>query len=83
MCAAVAALARGNPDEAAHILEDARPDLPRIGGSHAQREVFEDTLIVAGIRAGRRDEALALLRARLERRPSRRDQEWLQRCSPS
>jgi tetratricopeptide (TPR) repeat protein len=83
LCAAVAAFARGNPDEAAHILEDARPDLPRIGGSHAQREVFEDTLIVADIRAGRRDEALLLLRARLARRPSRRDREWLQRCSPS
>ena len=83
LCAAVAAFARGNPDEAAHILEDARPDLPRIGGSHAQREVFEDMLIVARIRAGRRDEALSLLRARLARRPSRRDREWLQRCSPS
>jgi len=43
--------------------------------------VFEDTLIVADIRAGRRDKAVSLLRARLARRPSRRDREWLQQCS--
>ena len=83
LCAAVAALAHDNPGEAARTLEAALADLPRIGGSHAQREVFEDTLIVADIRSGQRDKALPLLRARLARRPSRRDREWLQQWAPS
>src|SRR6202045_2399502 len=45
--AGAAALARGANAEAARLLEAAHPDLPRIGGSHAQREVFEDSLIFA------------------------------------
>ena len=43
------------------------------GGSRAQREVFEDTLIHALIRAGRLEEAAARLRVRLDRRESRLD----------
>jgi hypothetical protein len=49
----------------------------RLGGSHAQRDVFEETLIQAYLRSGRGAEAARLLRRRLERRPSRRDREWL------
>ena len=47
------------------------------------RSVFEDTLIIADIRSGQCGEAAALLRccARLARRTSRRDHEWLQHCS--
>jgi hypothetical protein len=44
-------------------------DLPRLGGSDAQREVIEDTLLRAFVAAGRAEEAEPLLRARLERRP--------------
>ena len=47
LCAGAAALARGANAEAARLLEAALADLPRIGGSHAQREVFEDSLIFA------------------------------------
>jgi hypothetical protein len=53
------------------------PELARIGGSHAQREVFEDTHIVACLRAGERDRAAERLTARLARRPSSRDECWL------
>ncbi len=81
LCAAAAAFARGEPAQASGILQPALGDLPRIGGSHAQREVFEDMLIVADIRSGQPEKAAALLRARLARRPSRRDQEWLRQCS--
>jgi tetratricopeptide (TPR) repeat protein len=81
LCGACAALACGDPEEAARSLEAALADLPRIGGSHAQREVFEDTLIVALLRSGRAIKAAARLRARLRRRPSRRDRDWLRRCS--
>ena len=44
-----------------------------VGGSRAQREVFEDTLIHALIRAGRLEEAATRLRARLDRRESALD----------
>ena len=81
LCAACAALARDDPEEAARVLEAALPDLPRIGGSHAQRELFEDTLIVALMRSGRPDNAAAVLCARLARRPSQRDRQWLGRVS--
>ena len=40
--------------------------LTRIGGSHAQLEVFEDTLLKAYIRAEEFDEAELMLRSRLQ-----------------
>jgi pentatricopeptide repeat protein len=48
----------------------------RLGGSHAQRELCEDTLIVACLRGGRPEKARALIDNRLHRRPSRRDEAW-------
>ena len=72
--------------EAVRLMEplfgqDARYDqLARIGGSHAQREVFEDTLIEAFLRAGQFDKAEALLGQRLKRRESPRDLFWLARA---
>ena len=69
--------------EAAHILEPALADLPRIGGSHAQREVFEDSLIVAYLRSGQSAKAAPLLNRRLTRRPAARDKAWLALCANS
>jgi tetratricopeptide (TPR) repeat protein len=77
LCAGAAAFARGNDDEAITRLGAALPELARVGGSHAQREVFEDTYIVACLRAGEREKATARLTARLARRPSARDERWL------
>ena len=51
--------------------------LARIGGSHAQREVFEDTLLEAYLRAEQCEKAEAMLRTRLQRRDSVRDLFWL------
>ncbi|MBL8670886.1 MAG: tetratricopeptide repeat protein [Alphaproteobacteria bacterium] len=73
----IAAYAAARWDEAAQALAAAVPELPRIGGSHAQRAVLEDTLIRAEQRAGRTEAAAARLRARLARRPSPRDERWL------
>jgi tetratricopeptide (TPR) repeat protein len=53
--------------------------IARIGGSHAQREVFEDTMLEAYLRAEQFDQAEAMLRARLQRRASARDLFWLSR----
>jgi hypothetical protein len=58
-------------------LAAAMPDLTRVAGSHAQREVFEDTLIVALIRCRRRGRARELLTERLARRPRAQDAAWL------
>jgi hypothetical protein len=77
LCAGAAAFARGDYAEAVVHLGAAMPELARIGGSHAQREVFEDTYIVACLRAGQRGEAAERLKERLARRPSARDQRWL------
>ena len=77
LCAGVAAFARGDYDGATESLGIALPELARIGGSHAQRELFEDTYIAACLRAGRDDKAAERLSARLERRPSARDSGWL------
>jgi hypothetical protein len=81
LCAGAAALGRGDNADAARVLEAALADLSRIGGSHAQREIFEDSLIVAYLRSGQLAKAAPLLRSRLRRRPSTRDEAWLALCS--
>ena len=43
--------------------------LVRVGGSAAQREIVEETLLHALMAAGRLDEARAMIDARLDRRP--------------
>ncbi|MCI0887781.1 MAG: tetratricopeptide repeat protein [Chloroflexi bacterium] len=67
-------------DDAVTYLEPVFPKLARIGGSHAQREVFEDTLLEAYLRAGRYDKAEDMLAERLRRRSSVRDSYWLGRA---
>ncbi|MCY4559138.1 MAG: tetratricopeptide repeat protein [Chloroflexi bacterium] len=74
-----AAFAAGDYDEAADLMGPTYPMLARIGGSHAQREVFEDTLLETYIRAGRYDEARTMLDERLSRRSSVRDTYWMGR----
>ena len=76
----IAAFTKGKYDEAVEQFEPVFPQLTRLGGSHAQREVFEDTLLEAYLRSGRCDRAEELLRARLSRRPSVRDSDWLARA---
>ena len=46
-----------------------RPAIRQLGGSHAQRDLFEEMLIDAAIRAGRSEAARALLAERLRKRP--------------
>jgi tetratricopeptide (TPR) repeat protein len=75
---ALAAFARGDYESAVQHLEPVADQVVRVGGSNAQREVFEDTLLQAYLRAGRYTQAESLLRKRLARRPSVRDTLWLQ-----
>ncbi len=67
------AFAEERNHDAADELTALLPRLVRLGGSAAQREVVEDTLLHALLGAGRLAEARALLVRRLDRRPSRRD----------
>ena len=76
----ISAFAEGEYAQAASLLRGVQPQLPRIGGSHAQHEVFEDTLLEAYLRSEQYDDAQTLLQARLSRRPSVRDEFWLGRA---
>jgi pentatricopeptide repeat protein len=77
---AVGHFARGEYEQTARLLEPRMHEVVRIGGSHAQREVVEDTLIEAYFRAGEFERAEGLLRERVERRPNPRDDRWLARA---
>ena len=74
---AAAAYAAGDFAAAADAIEAMLADLPRLGGSHAQREVHEETLIRACLHCGRTQRARVLLEQRLARRPSAVDARWL------
>jgi tetratricopeptide (TPR) repeat protein len=76
ICRGIKAFAEGDNDGAIRLLEPVMAELVRIGGSHAQRELWEDTLIVAYLRGGYTDKASGLISARLDRRPSARDAAW-------
>ncbi|MDJ0930044.1 tetratricopeptide repeat protein [Breoghania sp.] len=49
-------------------LSRARPNLQRVGGSHARRDVFEQIMIEAAMRAGLLEDVLTLLEEPLARR---------------
>ena len=66
---AMGAFVRNRHEEVIRALEPVVEQLVRVGGSCAQRDVFEYTLLAAYLRAGRADDAEALLARRTERRP--------------
>jgi len=63
------ALAQGDADSAADLLYAARPQAPRLGGSHAQRDLIDQTLIAACARGSRRALGRALLNERVLAKP--------------
>lgn len=79
---AMAAFALADDETVIRLLVPVVAELVRVGGSHAQRDVFEETLLGAYLRSGRLDAAGLLFSARLDRRPSARDRSWLQPFSP-
>jgi hypothetical protein len=52
-----------------------------VGGSHAQWELFEETLLAAYLALARYDDAQRLVGRRLRRRPSPRDLRLLEQCA--
>jgi hypothetical protein len=77
----LAAYVEGDHAAASDRLLAEESKVARYGGSHAQREVFEDTLLHALTRAGRYEAATTRLRARLDRRESRLDAHLLARAA--
>jgi hypothetical protein len=77
----LAAYVEGDHATASDLLLAEEPHVARYGGSHAQREVFEDTLLQALVLAERYEEATARLLVRLDRRASRLDANLLARVA--
>jgi tetratricopeptide (TPR) repeat protein len=65
-----AAFAAGDADRALHRLIDIRPKAHVVGGSHAQRDVIDLTLIAAAAKGGDIPLAEAMLATRVERKPT-------------
>jgi len=66
---AVRAFGRGDYAEAIRLLRPIRSIAHRLGGSHAQRDVLDLTLIEAALRSGDRPLSMALANERLANRP--------------
>ena len=69
LASALAAWRTGQPDVTVDRLWEQRREVVRIGGSHAQRELFELVLMDAARSSGRTVELRALLAERLGRQP--------------
>ena len=74
---AMSAFAGGDYRDCVTHLSPVLAEVVRIGGSHAQRTLVEDTFIVALMKSGELSRARAMLDQRLHRRPSPRDARWL------
>jgi uncharacterized NAD(P)/FAD-binding protein YdhS len=70
VCEALLAAGDQRWGEAARVLADVLPGLLRVGGSAAQREIVEETLLYCLVSDGQAERALALLDGRLDRRTS-------------
>jgi len=65
-----AAFAAGEPEVTVDLLIDIRPEAHVVGGSHAQRDVIDLTLIGAAARSGQAGLTRALVTERAARKPS-------------
>ena len=63
------ALARGDADGAVDLIAPVLPQLARLGGSHAQRDLIDQTLLAAAAQGGRRSMGRALLNERTMAKP--------------
>ncbi len=70
LCRGMGAHADNDFDLAAELLGESRPHWQSMGGSHAQRDLFEQVFIDSLMRCGRAADTLAILEARAEARPN-------------
>jgi hypothetical protein len=80
MVQGIAAFVAGDHAGALARLEPVETELHRVGGSHAQWELFEETMVASYLALERYDGALRLVRRRLQRRASPRDLRWRDRA---
>jgi len=83
MVLGIEAFGRGAYAIAIAHIEPIVDDIVRLGGSQAQRMVFEETLLRAYMLSDRAEKAEAMLRKRLEHRHSGRDFFWLAEADSS
>jgi hypothetical protein len=81
MVQGIAAFVAGEHASALAHLEPVEGEFHRVGGSHAQWELFEETMVACYLTLERYDDALRLVRRRLQRRASPRDLRWLERAT--
>jgi tetratricopeptide (TPR) repeat protein len=79
LCRGIRAFAKGDYEAAILAFEPLMPSITKIGGSHAQRELYEDTYIVACLRSGHPDKARQIISRRLDHRPST-NEPWLRQA---
>ena len=70
VCRALHAFGRGDYSTTIELLANLRPKANRFGGSHAQRDVLTQTLIVAALKGGQPKLARALARERIALKPN-------------
>ncbi len=69
VCEAIKAFSEERYSDCVDTLYEARASAHRFGGSHAQRDIINQTLIEAALRAGRFQTARHLVRERLAQKP--------------
>lgn len=79
VCKAILAFGREKYQEVVNLLYPIRHQLHEFGGSHAQRDVVLQTLVVAALRAGNINPTKSLLAERLEAKP-RSPYNWLKQA---
>ncbi len=76
------ALARGDADGAVDLIAPVRAQAARLGGSHAQRDLIDQTLLAAAAQGGRRSLGRALLNERIMAKPvTPLTRHWIERLS--
>jgi hypothetical protein len=70
LLAGFSAFAAGDPARALDLMIDVRPRADAVGGSHAQRDVIDLTLIAAAAQSGQTSLVRALVTERAARKPS-------------
>ena len=77
------AFAQGRYNEAAEAIHPLRSHSSRLGGSHAQRDVIDQTLLAAAAQGGMADAGRSLLAQRARTRPGSPLTDWWRRQIPA
>ncbi|MCY3840084.1 MAG: hypothetical protein OXH09_15775 [Gammaproteobacteria bacterium] len=79
LCSGIAAYCGGRYRDAALLIRRTLPDLARLGGSNAQRDVYIDLAVSASVRAGDFKAGREVAKQRWTRRAGHLDDAWLDR----